>query len=39
LWEQMRALMRQFYLDDWQAMLGLIIDPDAVRLTAQPRDG
>ena len=39
LWARMRAVMELFYLDDWDAMLGLMIDPDAVRLTAQPRDG
>jgi len=39
LWARMRVVMELFYIDDWDTMLGLMIDPDAVRPTALPRDG
>jgi len=39
LWRRMRSVMDMFYIDDWDTMLGLMIDPDTVILNAQPRAG
>lgn len=39
LWEAMRAAMEFFRIPDWETMMGLLIDPDAVRLEADPRTG
>ena len=39
LWERMRAMILTFRIPDWETMMGLLIDPDAVRVDIDPRPG
>ena len=39
LWERMRAMVQTFRLPDWETMMALLIDPDAVRVDIDPRPG
>ena len=39
LWEKMRAAMELFRIPDWETMMALMIDPDAVDLKPAPLTG
>ena len=39
LWEKMRAAMELFWIPDWETMMALMIDPDAVRAMPEPLSG
>jgi len=39
LWEQMRVYMNTFRVPDWSTMMALLIDPDAVGVSIDPRPG